>query len=573
MSVNGQPSEPIKSEPKRPSVHRPEDTDPRQYEQTHDLSAPQTDDDLDDRMDYADETPVHPLAPVPQSSLSPTSTAHSHQMPKHSHMSSVQPQQHQQLLKLKTEHGFSHPPSSMSTPDIVMTNDDSDVPSIGNSRRASSEANMGSSEAIMDDDLPLQDQNPRLPHMEKESLNTSRAQTPMNGNLTVDTPATAAGTTAPSSSRRPSLRTMTATLPRSALQEETIALFKQYRNLIPCAKCFCRNTIQRDGMSDGNLRFKCRPPVSMSLICNKSYSESKIRNMIAGVVYGHSLPDSNTPSSTTSPGDNVLALAPPPAVKSSRRSSTKAENSPRITSEMTPERMQRLDEDQDAERDGEAHHTMDTPAVRRISQAQMFQQQQHGGSIRCSSAQPRGSMMGDEPMMMDYDEPVAHLPPSNHSGHLQVPGTPPLDSEESRYRPRTVYGHQGRSITPTGPVQQPPQTASRQIHKLHHSHSHPNIGQVRHQQFLEQQEREHRGSVAGMGHPNQQQPRAIPRQITRRDSSQHLGGAERRSSQPSPVMNPVSTKYEALSPALSSSPRSSPGHESMHHQQGSIPGP
>ncbi|KAF9350046.1 hypothetical protein BGX34_001443 [Mortierella sp. NVP85] len=570
MSSNGQSSEStknmpaIKSEPEQhPSVHGAE------YEQTHDLSAPHTDDDLDDHMDYAEETPVHPLAPAPQSSNMGTSSAHSQQAHSNSYMTSVQPQQHQQLLKLKTEHGYSTAPSPINTPDIVMTNDDSDVPSIGNGRRASSEAVLGSSEATMEDDLPLGDEHPRLPHQERGSLTSSQEIQNINHsnrgstNLSVDTPTTMTASNTPSSSRRPSLRNMSATLPRSALQEETIALFKQYRNLIPCAKCFSRNTIQRDGMSDGNLRFKCRPPVSMSLICNKSYSESKIRSMIAGVVYGHTLPDSSTAQITgTNPGDNVLALAPPPTTKSSRRTSTKNDSSPRIGCETTPERMQRLDEDQDGERDDEGtlYHSMDPPPTK-------YGAQQHQGSPgRRSSIQRRGSTTGDEPTMMEYDDHVAPMHPPNHSSHLQVPGTPPLDTEDSRYRPRLGYG---RAVTPTGTMQQPPQAPGRQLHKLHHSHSHPNIGQVRHQQFLEQQEREQRG-VSGMGYPQQQQ-RPAPRPMARRDSSQYLGGVERRSSHPSPVMNPAGPKYEVLSPALSSPPRSSPGHESIHQPHGTAP--
>ena len=89
------------------------------------------------------------------------------------------------------------------------------------------------------------------PSTPDRSTSSMTATTPTTTPFTPDTgstPSTATGTTAPSS-RRSSLRTATATLPRSALQEETINLFKQFRNLIPCAKCFCRNTIQRDGMS------------------------------------------------------------------------------------------------------------------------------------------------------------------------------------------------------------------------------------------------------------------------------------------------------------------------------------
>ncbi|KAF9157315.1 hypothetical protein BGX21_004120 [Mortierella sp. AD011] len=547
--------------------------------------------DLDDHMDYTDETPVHPFAQTPQSSTvladsdSPiASQAHT------PYMSSMQPQQHQQLLKLKTEHGFSSASSPVNTPDIIMTNDESEGPSsVEPGRRQSSEANMGSTEPAEGDDQ----QQGRL--AADTAMQGGRALTP---NITatptssqIDAPSTAASS-APSS-RRPSLRTMPATLPRSALQEETIALFKQYRNLIPCAKCFCRNTIQRDGMSDGNLRFKCRPPVSMSLICNKSYSESKIRNMIAGVVYGNSLPDSNTSASTGS-GDNVLALAPPSMKSSHRGSKVDNSKSPRIGSEISPERLQQRLQQEDIQRRDQTHderdpeetystHPMDPMDARRPSQSHLPpHMQQQGSSSRRGSVQHhyqqdarRPSLVGDESMMMDYDDQGPQMTPS-HSSHLQVPGTPPMEGEDPRfYRSRNSYSHQGRAVTPTGPAQQPPpqQAGGRQLHKLHHSHSHPNIGQLRQQQCLEQQEhqREHRGSVSGMGYPSQQ--RATPRQIARRDSSQYLGGPERRSSHPSPVLNASSSKYtgEAHSPVLSSSPRSSPGHESAHHNQAKGP--
>ncbi|KAG0295799.1 hypothetical protein BGZ98_001226 [Dissophora globulifera] len=572
---------------------------------------------LDNQMEYTDDTPVHPLASVPQlsspSSLS-SSTRDASTTQGSPYTSAVQPQQHQQLLKLKTEHGFPSAPLPLSTPDIVMTNDDSDDAS----RAGSPASSMGSSEPMIgDDSLQHMHQNQHEKgHLvvDTSSLaapsggngSSSRATTPnttatpSTPNTGVDTPLST-GQTAPSS-RRPSLRTMTATLPRSALQEETIALFKQYRNLIPCAKCFCRNTIQRDGMSDGNLRFKCRPPVSMSLICNKSYSESKIRNMIAGVVYGHSLPDSNTPTSATSPGDNELALAPPPPMtttKASRRTSTKIESSPRIGPEVMPDRMQRLQEDQERDHmrdEREADGSLQSYPLEARRPSTSNQMHQSNSSRRGSMhhlQQPsphqhshqqirRSSTTGDESMMMmDYEDVAAQLPPLNHSSHLQVPGTPPLESEDPRlYRSRSVYGQQqpSRSMTPAGPGQPPQQVPARQLHKLHHSHSHPNIGQQRHQQYLEQQEREHRGSISNAGYSNQgqqppyqqQQQRPIPRQVVRRDSSQYLGGSERRSSQPSPVMNVSGSKYmsDDLSPAISSSPRSSPGRELMHqHQQ------
>ncbi|KAF9357591.1 hypothetical protein BGX26_003435 [Mortierella sp. AD094] len=617
MSSNGQSDKPrtqsttkkissIKSEPEHDMASSSEghDHEQRHYSDSAEQSSTQIGD-LEDRMDYTDETPVHPLAQAPQSSTAMTGSDSPIASQANSpYMSSMQPQQHQQLLKLKTEHGFSCVPSPVNTPDIVMTNDESEGPSSkGPSRRPSSEANMGSSETAEGDD---QQQSAHFHEKGRLVVDTtvqggsSRALTPNTATPTssgqIDTPSTA-GPTAPSS-RRPSLRTMPATLPRSALQEETIALFKQYRNLIPCAKCFCRNTIQRDGMSDGNLRFKCRPPVSMSLICNKSYSESKIRHMIAGVVYGNSLPDSNTPASATSPGDNVLALAPPPAMKSSRRGS-KVDNSssPHIGSEITPERLQQRLQQEDFqehdqihdERDPEGIHPTHPMDARRSSQPHHLPPHMHqqGSSSRRGSVQQhyqqdvrRPSLVGDESMMMDYDDQGSQMPPS-HSSHLQVPGTPPMEGEDPRfYRSRNSYSHQGRAVTPTGPVQQPPPpqqaTGGRQLHKLHHSHSHPNIGQLRHQQYLEQQEhqREHRGSVSGMGYPSQQQQqRSAPRQMVRRDSSQYMGSAERRSSHPSPVLNVSGSKYtaEAHSPALSSSPRSSPGRESMHLHQAKGP--
>ncbi|KAF8940416.1 hypothetical protein BGZ58_006560 [Dissophora ornata] len=605
MSNNDQPSSPGSESPTKKMPSAAMKTEPEHgmrrideeeqgqepYSEAHESASTQMNA-SDSHIDYADDTPVHPLAPAPHSPSPPNicESPAALQMQSGQYMPFGQPQQHQQLLKLKTEHGFPSSTSPLSTPDIVMTNDDSD----DLSHRGSPEANLGSNEAIMGEDSQ---QSSHLSNLERGHLvvdtsshsmqngnNPSTASTPTTSDLAADTPITT-GPTAPSS-RRPSLRTMTPTLPRSALQEETIALFKQYRNLIPCAKCFCRNTIQRDGMSDGNLRFKCRPPVSMSLICNKSYSESKIRNMIAGVVYGHSLPDSNTPTSATSPGDNVLALAPPPTTKASRRSS---KGSPRIGPEMTPERMQRLQEDQEQdelhdERDCEGMppvHPMDSRRPSLSHHMQQISSSRRGSLQHLPQHQPirRPSVAGDESMMMEYEDPSAQLLTSSHSSHLQVPGTPPMEGEDTRfYRSRPIYGQQSRTTASTGLIQAPPQAPGRQVHKLHHSHSHPNIGQQRHQQYLEQQEREHRGSVSGIGYPNQQQQsqpqpqqRAVVRQTVRRDSSHYLGGAERRSSQPSPVMNASGSKYmgEALSPALSSSPRSSPSRELVLHQQGS----
>ncbi|KAF9135632.1 hypothetical protein BGW39_001512 [Mortierella sp. 14UC] len=580
------------------------------------------------RMDFANDDSVHPLASAPHSSGSPSrrnSSAHpssssSGQNNYYASSPAIQPQQHQQLLKLKTEHGFSSAPVPVPDNSGMAHNEDMDERSAGSSRRASSsEANMAGGQAesmAMRDDRDDQDNDEdddddndldEPSHHRRLAIDTASPSvrhdgmstmvgTPETASLNADTPTTTTGTTAPSS-RRGSLRTITATLPRSALQEETIALFKQYRNLIPCAKCFCRNTIQRDGMSDGNLRFKCRPPVSMSLICNKSYSESKIRNMIAGVVYGHSLPDSNTPGSATSPGENVLALAPPPVTKTSRRASTKNDGSPRLGAEITSERLQRLKEDPEEqlpenplqmERDpdermggGGHQHPLD---ARRPSQPHPHQ----GSASRRTSVQQlrRPSMVDDEGMMMDYEDNASS---GLHPTYLQVPGTPPMDGEDSRhYRSRTSYNQLPRSVTPTGPPHPssgnggpPPVTSGRQGgQKLHHSHSHPNIGQQRHQQYLEQQEREHRGSFSGQGQPGQSsqlssshpQQRLLQRPLAKRESIQHLGGGpERRSSQPSP--NPGSKylsgpgpMHEAHSPAMVSSPRSSPGREmSGHH--------
>ncbi|KAH7052926.1 hypothetical protein BKA57DRAFT_282331 [Linnemannia elongata] len=584
------------------------------------------------RMDYANDDSVHPLAPAPHSSESSSrrnSSAHpssssSGQNNYYTSSPAIQPQQHQQLLKLKTEHGFSTAP--VPVPDnagLAQNNsEDMDERSAGSSRRASSsEVNMGGpNESMMvrddrddreneddddDDDNELNERSQRLvvdtssPSMRHDGMSTL-VGTPETASLNADTPTTTTGTTAPSS-RRGSLRTMTATLPRSALQEETIALFKQYRNLIPCAKCFCRNTIQRDGMSDGNLRFKCRPPVSMSLICNKSYSESKIRNMIAGVVYGHSLPDTNASGGATSPGENVLALAPPPVTKPSRRASTKNDSSPRLGAEITSERLQRLKEDPEEQlpenplsmeiipddrgmSGGHQQHPLD---VRRPSQPYP-----HQGSVsRRASVQQlrRPSLVDDEGMMMDYED---NAPSGSHLTYLQVPGTPPMEGDDSRhYRSRTSYNQPPRSVTPTGPPHPssgggpPPTTSGRQGgQKLHHSHSHPNIGQQRHQQYLEQQEREHRGSFSGQGHPSQsssssqsQPQRLLQRPLAKRESIHQMGGGpERRSSQPSP--NPGSkylpgpgAMHEAHSPAMISSPRSSPGREmgTHHHSHGS----
>jgi len=340
--------------------------------------------------------------------------------------------------------------------------------------------------------------------------------------------------------------------------------------------------------------------------------------MIAGVVYGHSLPDSNTPGSAS--GENSLALAPPSGVKSRRGSKVKAINSPQIGSEKTLERAKADQDDEDMDQSSQTKDdvddsnplAIDLDALEGTGDDRMIlhphpsssarRPSLHGGKIsRRASVQQlrRKSLAAEDAMMsssMDHDSrngSSSQLPPLHHSSaghHLQVPGTPPLDGEDSRsYRQqRPSYGPPARSVTPTGPShppQGPPSSASRQ--KLHHSHSHPNIGQQRHQQYLEQQEyqREHRGSIGYSSHAmQQQQHRQLHRQLNRRESAQQLGApTDRRSSQSyastlqasssssmtisSPI--PGSQKqlglgHEAHSPALSASPRSSPSREIVH---------
>ncbi|KAF9275052.1 hypothetical protein BGZ68_000162 [Mortierella alpina] len=531
------------------------------------------DDQANGSMDFSIETPIHPLASGPRSppSLSTSYTA------------SPQPQQHQQLVKLKSEHGLA-PPSphaALHKPDVVMTGDDTD------GETAPMESDPHNDSASQERIHLMVDTSPNVaPHGPSTFSGSGALQIPMSSPKTASTPTPDSGVTAPSSSRRGSLRTMPATLPRSALQEETIALFKQYRHLIPCAKCFSRNTIQRDGMSDGNLRFKCRPPVSMSLICNKSYSESKIRNMIAGVVYGHSLPDSGTPTSASSSGpssDNVLALAPPPSTghRQSRRPSHKNEEQEEHESAMMAEHQQSFEE---MNINGGHHHSLDD---RRMSLAPSRR-----GSVQQHLIR-HPSLTGPDSPMID-GEGSGMLQPSSQ---LQVPGSPLMEGEDPRrYRP---YGN--RPMTPTGAPSHP------MGKKLHHSHSHPNIGQHRHQQYLEQQEqlREHRGNSGYSSQAQQyhtQQQNQLQRQVLRRESTHYQGSQhhsrpdatlDRRFSHPVALQPPSSssskhlpvgnqTADSALSPALSSSSRSSPGRESQHQsspgevgtpQMGPIPGP
>ncbi|KAF9406950.1 hypothetical protein BGZ94_002889 [Podila epigama] len=571
-------------------------------------------------MDYnADEIPVHPLAPAPSStsnnytSSSPSSSSSSFSPANHGvyvgHPG--QPQQHQQLLKLKTEHGVSSFTAS-GTPDIAMSGDEQE--------EDSASVNMEQRESSIeeDDDQQQTQQSFSRTSREKESLvvdttSMPRSQpqsrrgsvlTPMSGSTpSTDTPTSAA----PSSSRRPSLRTMT-TLPRSALQEETIALFKQYRDLIPCAKCFSRKTIQRDGMSDGNLRFKCRPPVSMNLICNKSYSESKIRNMIAGVVYGNSLPDGSpsTPGSSGSGSQNVLAMAPPPSTKGSRRSSRQVEDSPLVGPDRTPDmdktrnERDQLEDFSDIDRDGMSpgvDHSAEksgAPADENIAQRANFSRRPSAPLLR------RGSTTGEDDMRIDRDSAEGPSPHHHHHhpNYLQVPGTPPLDSSDPRlHRPWSANSDHPRSVTPTGTAPGP----VRNSQKLRHSQSHPNIGQQRLQQQQQQQSqmdsqdrmKEHRASIGGITYPSSSQPYPSPHQqqrpfqplALRRESSQlhgsirHRPEPERRSSHPiilqssSPSTSssssgpnkylPVGHMHDAHSPIIPSSPRASPSHDSM----------
>ncbi|KAF9135789.1 hypothetical protein BGW39_000086 [Mortierella sp. 14UC] len=586
-------------------------------------------------MDYSSESassssaPVHPLSTSDSSSpsfssrLLPQQQHHHHyQQQQHHHHRPQTPTtvstptfQHQQLVKIKSEHGVTTPhphqqqqQQQMSAPDIVMTDEDDDETGGRDSEQPTPSPMLLNSENMDEDEDGENNNNGRGLHhpsgsgQEKTPLMVDTSSgaihshhansNPRGGggahmsmaspNMTA-TPSTATLMTPDSgatnsSSRRPSLRTMTATLPRSALQEETIALFKQYRNLIPCAKCFSRNTIQRDGMSDGNLRFKCRPPVSMSLICNKSYSESKIRNMIAGVVYGHSLPESGAPTSTTS-SENILALALPSNMTKSGSGSGRRASQKYAGSSMAPDLQQThtFQDNQRQDHKGDEYQEHSRP-----------QQQQGGGyeeggddcrpgNRRPSSAMPshprRSSLIGQESSMMDYEESTMMGPPSSH---LQLPNTPPLDGEEPRtYRPHSAYGH--RPLTPIGAPPSAPSTSSTSTSvsrqgapKLHHSHSHPNIGQQRHQQYLDQQRH----------NQQQQQQQQQSRQVIRIEPAPAHHGhgsdfsrsemAERRFSHPAALQRspskhlPVAPNNAALSPALtSSSSQSSPRYEAV----------
>lgn len=289
--------------------------------------------------------------------------------------------------------------------------------------------------------------------------------------------------------------------------------------------------------TDGNLRFKCRPPVSMSLICNKSYSESKIRNMIEGVVCGHSLPSSGTPTSSSSSA-NPLAMAPPPMIKGNRRPS---------------------------------HKTGDTNALRQLKEEQAQDSNQEDGydemninadHRNTSLGQQRrrpSSMNGEDSPRMDYDGVV--MPPPSH----------PIQGQDST-------SHQDRDdarhYRPPGPF-----AMTKHSQKLHHSHSHPNIGQQRRQHSFEQQS----GYASQNQHYHHQQRQQQQRhQILRRESTQfqgvvHRPEMERRFSHPAALQShgssnrclPVNPSGDPLSPALSSSSRSSPGRESFQGPSGS----
>ncbi|KAF9433145.1 hypothetical protein BGZ76_009833 [Entomortierella beljakovae] len=537
-------------------------------------------------MDHAiDDAPIHPLASHPSST---SKSQQSHGSPSSPSISSFQPQQHQQLVKLKSEYG--HPQSTSqqtATPGIVMTRDDTD--------NIHPEQDMPSPSPVMAqremmEELPHEESAHPLPHHEKGRLvvdTSSGAIPPVSARSTSivanpSTPTTAyltpeSGTAAPSS-RRSSLRTMPATLPRSPLQVETIALFKQYKSLIPCAKCNSRNTIQRDGMSDGNLRFKCRPPVSMNITCGKSYSESKIRNMIANVVYGNNLPEAGTPTSANGSSENILAMAPPSSIKSARRQSRKNDDH-------EVERLQQMREEQHREYQensmGQEHQqsyeemNINGGHPHPVDDRRILHDRIQGMSSRRPSEQVqyrRPSTVGDDSMMMDYDD---SMPPPQ--GHHQHPGTPPMDSDDPRlYRSQSMFG--ARSATPSGQLSTLNSAVRKGTQKLHHSQSHPNIGQQRQQQLLEQQEfqhREHHGSVGNHGYPPPQQ-RLLQRQVLRRESAQYQGNmhdrpeaAERRFSHPAALQSSSSGRFlSAASDAHPSSRRSSPGHESQHQASG-----
>ncbi len=328
----------------------------------------------------------------------------------------------------------------------------------------------------------------------------------------------------------------------------------------------------------------------MSLICNKSYSESKIRGMIASVVYGHTLPPSASVTHTDGSSENILSL-PPPSVrtaKSSRRSSQKCED-PALNVEGLHLRDNDDDREYSATRDcqqsyeemninGGHPHPVDD---RRLSSGDV--------ASRRSSVQPqyrRSSVTGEESPMLDHEDPIL-LPASNH---LQVPGTPSLDNEDQPLHPHSI--HRRRFVTPTGlPILGV--AIMKHDRKLHHSRSHPNIGQQRQQQYLKQQEGNRNSGLAySPQNPlyqvqQQRQQQHLQRQVLRRESAQYHGSShsrpeifvERRFSHPV-ALQPSSSSSgkflsvnlpgDAHSPALSSSSRFSLGHESLQPALGQL---
>ncbi|KAF9409748.1 hypothetical protein BGZ94_001870 [Podila epigama] len=656
------------------------------------------DSDDDNTMDYAlQDTPIHPLATAFPSSSSSTSSSHDtmittvttttnatttlnssnasrppvphpHPHP-HPHDDSAsqtsssppsispsafpqQPQQHQQLLKLKNEHGCS-PSSSPSLPNYLADanstfKDDIDTtpmdtsspdPSSHNepimaseetprhtSRFSSSPAPPEKSQLMVDTSSDAiqhgstasahRARTPQMQMLSAETMGTTPT-TPSTATMTPDTASaplssttnSSAAASTPTSSRRGSLRAPTATLPRTALQEETVALFKKYKSLIPCAKCFNRDTIQRDGMSDGNLRFKCRPPVSMSLICNKSYSESKIRNMIAGVVYGYTLPDSGTPTSASAEKSNVLAFPPPPTTTSTTtRTYRRGSQKPAADLPLQGHLNGNTDEDS---------HTADKERHRQRNQRKQNDDMNGNGGSRRGSVQhpyqrplaaapPSG---GDDSPMMDYED-ATMMPPANRPNRPHTPGTPPLDNsnngdDHGLQRSHSSYSLNGLSpataSTRNGGCPPPPPSGARQPQKLHHSRSHPNIGQQRQQQqYAEQQQhdpqsqaehhRSYKGSTFAPHHqPYPQHPMHQQRpQVGRRESAPYsIGGgssnSDRRFSHPATGSTlKMSSGHghghgsrnhmdEAHSPALSSSSRSSAGREPVLAPMGDHP--
>lgn len=291
----------------------------------------------------------------------------------------------------------------------------------------------------------------------------------------------------------------------------------------------------------------------MSLICNKSYSESKIRNMIAGVVYGYTLPDSGTPTSATTDGSksNILAFPPPPMPTSTAKSRRASQKPVDMSSQNGGERL-----DQEDSRD---QQMLEQDHRQRLQQQHHRQEDMRRASMQQS--QFRRPSAGDDSPMMDYDDSTM-LPPLGRPNRLQVPGTPPLEGDDRSHSYSLNRGPSNLS------------SSTRQPQKLHHSRSHPNIGQQRQQQYMDHQDQmsgEHRGSIGGYkssphGHPY---PHPMRPQAIRRESAPYTS-TERRFSYPSQKSSsgtsgskflPVGHTDEALSPALSSSSRSSPGRE------------